>query len=54
MNSLFTTGLKRFYPKVIKCSVETAMDQAYAELILVDNNDIDNAAKISVYVLSWG
>lgn len=30
------------------------MDQAYAELILVDDNDIDNATKMSVYVLSWG
>lgn len=60
MNSHFTTGPKshfhiiRFYPKVIQCSIETAMDQAYAELILVDDNDIDNATKMSAYVLSWG
>lgn len=30
------------------------MDHAYVELVLVDSNNIDNAAKLSVYVWSWG
>lgn len=37
----------------MSCSTETATDQAYAESISLDSNDIDNETKMPMSVLSW-
>jgi hypothetical protein len=43
----------KFSPKIIYHSIEIAMDQAYVKSMLIDNSDIDNAAKMPVHVCSW-
>lgn len=37
----------------MSCSTETDTDQAYAESISLDSNDIDNETKMPMSVLSW-
>lgn len=37
----------------MSCSTDTSTDQAYAESILLESNDIDNETKMPMSVLSW-